>query len=69
MGRPNLLMRGRAPLFVVDGVPILAGIDISPKVRFESNINYNRQYTDNVPDVGYGPNSLIYIMAIWGRSD
>lgn len=48
---------------------ISAGIDISPKVRFESNINYNRQYTDNVPDVGYGPNSLIYNMIIWGGSD
>lgn len=48
---------------------IAAGIDLSPKVRFESNINYNHQYTDNVPDVQYGPNSLIYNMIIWGGSD
>lgn len=48
---------------------ISAGVDLSPKVRFESNINYNRQYTDNIPDVNYGPNSLIYNMVIWGGAD
>lgn len=48
---------------------ISAGIDLSPKIRFESNINYNYQYTDNIPDVSYGPNSLIYNMTIWGGSD
>jgi TonB-linked SusC/RagA family outer membrane protein len=48
---------------------ITAGIDLSPKVRFETNVNYNRQYTDNFPDVTYGPNSLIYNMIIWGGSD
>ena len=48
---------------------ISAGIDLSPKIRFESNINYNYQYTDNIPDVTYGPNSLIYNMTIWGGSD
>lgn len=48
---------------------ISAGVDLSPKVRFESSINYNRQYTDNFPDVNYGPNSLIYNMIIWGGAD
>ncbi len=48
---------------------ISAGIDISPEIRFESNINYNRQYTDNIPDVEYGPNSLIYNMITWGGAD
>jgi TonB-linked SusC/RagA family outer membrane protein len=48
---------------------ISAGIDFSPKVRFETNINYNKQYTDNIPDVNYGPNSLIYNMILWGGAD
>lgn len=48
---------------------ISAGIDLSSKLRFESNINYNYQYTDNIPDVSYGPNSLIYNMVIWGGAD
>lgn len=48
---------------------ITAGIDLNGKLRLESNINYNYQYTDNIPDVEYGPNSLIYNMVIWGGSD
>ena len=48
---------------------ISAGIDLSPKVRFETNLNYNKQYTDNYPDAQYGPNSLIYNMTIWGGAD
>ena len=32
----------------------------SPRFRIEANVNFNRQFTDNFPDVDYGPNSLIY---------
>jgi hypothetical protein len=45
------------------------GYNFSPKLRFESNINYNRQYTPNFPDVNYGPNSLIYNIITWGGAD
>lgn len=48
---------------------ITAGYDFSPKLRFESSLNYNRQYTPNYPDVNYGPNSLIYNVVIWGGAD
>ncbi|MDI9858242.1 SusC/RagA family TonB-linked outer membrane protein [Flectobacillus roseus] len=46
-----------------------AGVNFSKKLRLESNINFNRQSTPNVPDVNYGPNSLIYNMVIWGGAD
>jgi TonB-linked SusC/RagA family outer membrane protein len=45
------------------------GYDFSKRLRFDANINYNRQYTDNIPDVNYGPNSLIYNITIWGGAD
>ena len=45
------------------------GYQFTDKLRFESNINFNRQYTPNIPDVNYGPNSLIYNMVIWGGAD
>jgi TonB-linked SusC/RagA family outer membrane protein len=48
---------------------VSGGVDFSDKVRLESNINYNRQFTDNFPDVQYGPNSLIYNITIWGGAD
>lgn len=44
-------------------------IRFSDRLKFESNINYNRQYTDNFPDVVYGPNSMIYNITIWGGAD
>ncbi|MBL7872033.1 MAG: SusC/RagA family TonB-linked outer membrane protein [Cyclobacteriaceae bacterium] len=52
-----------------DNFNVTTGFDFSEKLRFESNINYNRQYSDNFPDVQYGPNSMIYNIIIWGGAD
>jgi TonB-linked SusC/RagA family outer membrane protein len=41
----------------------------SSKLKFESVINFSRQFSDNFPDVVYGPNSIIYNMIIWGAAD
>jgi len=48
---------------------VTAGYNFTPRLRFESSLQYNRQYTPNFPDVNYGPNSLIYNMVIWGGAD
>ncbi len=48
---------------------ISAGYDFTKKLRIESNLNYNKQYTDNFPDVTYGPNSIIYNIDIWAGAD
>lgn len=45
------------------------GLNAGEKLRFETNINYNKQYTKNYPNVGYGPQSLIYLITIWGGVD
>lgn len=44
-------------------------IRFNDKLRMDANINYNRQSTPNIPDVQYGPNSIIYNMTIWGGAD
>ena len=41
----------------------------SKRLKIEANMNFNRQYTPNFPDVDYGPNSLIYNMAVWTGDD
>ena len=41
----------------------------SKRLKIEANLNYNRQYTNNIPDVDYGPNSLIYNVAVWTGAD
>jgi TonB-linked SusC/RagA family outer membrane protein len=48
---------------------ISAGYNFSDKLRLESYINYNRQYTPNIPDVTYGPNSMIYNITLWAGAD
>ncbi|MEY4740263.1 MAG: hypothetical protein RLZZ05_1647 [Bacteroidota bacterium] len=45
------------------------GYNFSSKLRFDANVNYTRQFTPNVTDVNYGPNSMIYNMIIWGGAD
>jgi TonB-linked SusC/RagA family outer membrane protein len=41
----------------------------SPKFTLSTYFNYSRQFTPNVPDVSYGPNSIIYNIIIWGGAD
>lgn len=41
----------------------------SKRLSLDANINFNKQYTQNIPDVNYGPNSVIYNITIWGAAD
>ncbi len=41
----------------------------SKKFSATAYFNYSRQSTPNVPDVNYGPNSIIYNMILWGGAD
>ncbi len=48
---------------------LYAAFTPSKRWKFEGNLDFNRQSTDNFPDVQYGPNSLIYNLAIWTGAD
>ncbi len=43
--------------------------DLSSRLKLEGGLNYNRQSTPNIPDVQYGPNSVIYNLTIWTGAD
>jgi TonB-linked SusC/RagA family outer membrane protein len=49
----------------IDNFNISAGYKFTPRLRFEANVNYSRQYSENIPDVNYGPNSIIYNLSVW----
>jgi len=53
----------------VANVNLYAAFNPSPRFKIEANIDFNRQTTDQFPDVTYGPNSLIYDLAIWTGAD
>ncbi len=48
---------------------INAGYDLTSKLHLDGGLNYNRQFTPNIPDVLYGPNSVIYNITIWTGAD
>lgn len=43
--------------------------NVSKRLKIDANLNFNRQYTPNFPDVDYGPNSLLYNVAVWTGAD
>lgn len=42
-----------------------ASYQISKRLTFNTNLNFSKTSSANVPDVTYGPNSLIYNMSVW----
>ena len=48
---------------------LTGGYNVSKKLRVSANMAFSRQYTPNVPDVSYGPNSIIYNIICWGGAD
>ncbi|NLR82944.1 SusC/RagA family TonB-linked outer membrane protein [Chitinophaga eiseniae] len=46
-----------------------AGYKITDKFKIEASANINKQYSPNMPDVSYGPNSYIYMFQVYGSSD
>ncbi|MDP4250123.1 MAG: SusC/RagA family TonB-linked outer membrane protein [Bacteroidota bacterium] len=39
------------------------------KLSLTSYFNFSRQSTPNIPDVTYGPNSVLYNIVLWGAAD
>jgi TonB-linked SusC/RagA family outer membrane protein len=48
---------------------LYASFSPTAKLKFEGNVNFNRQSTDNFPDVQYGPNSILYNISVWTGAD
>ncbi|SDE99080.1 TonB-linked outer membrane protein, SusC/RagA family [Mucilaginibacter pineti] len=48
---------------------LLGSLNLSKQFKVEGNINYNRQFSKNIPDVTYGPNSIIYDVDLWTGAD
>ncbi|MFM9945569.1 MAG: SusC/RagA family TonB-linked outer membrane protein [Bacteroidia bacterium] len=48
---------------------LASSLKFNKKLKMDANLNFNKQFTDNIPDVNYGPNSVVYNMSIWGGAD
>jgi TonB-linked SusC/RagA family outer membrane protein len=67
----NTYQQGIVPNTSLNNFNITSSITqrFNSKFTLSSYLNYSRQSTANVPDVTYGPNSIIYDMIIWGGAD
>jgi len=67
----QLYQRGQVPNTKLNStnVNFSGGLNITKKLRLESNINYNKQYTPNYPRFAYQPASPVYTMMVWGAAD
>ena len=41
------------------------GVNLNKNLRFDADVNYNKLYTPNYPNIGYGRGSFIYSMILW----
>ena len=67
----NMDQKGMSPNTKLNSytLAVNGGYNISKKLRLEASINLNKQYSPNIPDVNYGPNSYIYMFKVYGSSD
>ncbi len=67
----NTYQKGIVPNTSLNNFNFTANVTqrLSPKFTLSTYFNYNRQSTPNLPDVNYGPNSIIYNMTLWGGAD
>jgi TonB-linked SusC/RagA family outer membrane protein len=53
----------------IDNFKLAAGYDITSKLRVDADINLNEQYSPNIPDVDYSPQSYVYMFKVYGSAD
>ncbi len=53
----------------IDNFKMTTGYDITPKLRVDADLNLNIQYSPNIPDVDYSPESYMYMFKVYGSSD
>jgi len=71
MSYSHTYQKGMAPntRLNFDNVSINSGYNFTDKLRLEGNLNLNVQYSPNIPDASYGPNSYVYMFKVYGSSD
>jgi len=50
-------------------VGISGGYKFAKRLKTDASLTYNRQYTDNYPEVGYGPENYLYNLVLWTGTD
>lgn len=67
----NTYQRGIVPNTQLNNTSfsVAGGYSLSKNLRTDASLTYNRQYTDNFPEVGYGPENYLYNLVLWTGPD
>jgi TonB-linked SusC/RagA family outer membrane protein len=67
----HIYQKGQAPntRLNMDNLNLAADYTISSKLKVDANLNLNEQYSPNIPDADYGPNSYVYMFNVYGPED
>jgi TonB-linked SusC/RagA family outer membrane protein len=48
---------------------VSGGYKFAKNFKADASLSYNKQYTDNFPEVGYGPTNYLYNLVLWTGPD
>ncbi|AIZ40311.1 SusC/RagA family TonB-linked outer membrane protein [Cellulophaga baltica] len=71
MSVSNVYQKGIVPNTDLGNTSFTVGGTLNPSDTFKvsSSLTYNKQYTDNFPEVGYGPTNYLYNLLLWTGVD
>lgn len=67
----HMYQKGQVPNTKLNSttISLSGGLKVTEKFRLESTFSYNRQYTPNYPQTGYGANNFFYNILLWMGPD
>lgn len=71
MSIANVYQKGIVPNTDLKNTSFTVGGSLKPSEKFNINttLTYNKQYTNNFPEVGYGPTNYLYNLILWTGVD
>jgi TonB-linked SusC/RagA family outer membrane protein len=48
---------------------VSGGYKLAKNLQADASLTYNRQFTDNFPEIGYGPTNYLYNLVLWTGPD
>lgn len=63
----NLFQVGQVPNTKLNSTTasVAASLKITPRIKADANISYNKQYSPNYPSAGYGADNYFYNIMLW----
>lgn len=67
----HMYQRGQVPNTKLNSTTasLSGGLRVNDKLKLESSLSYNKQYTPNYPQTGYGANNFFYNILLWMGPD